>query len=306
MAKAKKKLQRKQTLFLKQEPNSDVTFQEEPTCHVFVANGGLQNGLSRELLEHFLLTEPLMSGSRDLKELYLPAGKDYSFATFASHRAASMVVSHLNGSCVQEMCKSGPKKLLKLLNPKLLSGPPLHLYLCFVDKIPLLCAHTLSASEASCVKLPPGLDFVEEFVSADEERQLLDFFSLSSDAGHGDLDCTSKTPRLVDEIACQEGEELTAMFQAPEKVLKHRHVKHYGYEFMYSSSNVDPDSPLPGGLPDICNPLLKRMVERKLVEAAPDQLTVNHYLPGAGTVFVSHATKSLVGALLFVSFSIFV
>ena len=278
---AKKKLRRKQALFLKHEPNSDVMFQERPSCHVFVANGGLQNGLSRELLDHFL-TESVVSGSRDLKELYLPAGKDYAFATFASPRAASVAVCHLNGSCVQEMCRSGPEELLILLNPKLLSGPPLHLYLCFVDKIPPLCTHTLSASEASSVKLPPGLVLIKEFVSVDEERELLDFFSLSSNAGNSDPECTSKSLRLVEETACQEDEESTTTFQAPENVLRHRHVKHYGYKFLYSSNNVDPASPLPGGLPDICSPLLKRMTERKLVEAAPDQLTVNHYLPGAG------------------------
>lgn len=57
---------------------------------------------------------------------------------------------------------------------------------------------------------------------------------------------------------------------------------HYGYEFLYASSNVDPDSPLPGGLPSVCIPMLRRAVDSKLVSQIPDQLTVNEYPPGAG------------------------
>lgn len=32
-----------------------------------------------------------------------------------------------------------------------------------------------------------------------------------------------------------------------QKTLKHRRVKHFGYEFRYDNNNVDKDKPLPGG-----------------------------------------------------------
>ena len=266
-----KKVRRKQALFFKHEPNSDVKFQEEPSHHVFVANGGLQNGLSRELLSHLLLGESVKE--KVLKKLYLPAGKDYAFATFESLEAASTAVATLNGVCIQEKCRTCPasdSRLAQLLNPKLLTGPPLHLYLCFVDRIPQ--AYTVQASliesgtESSSCGLPPGLILVKEFVSESEERELLEYFTATANTDSG-------------------GEHLNpegTSFQTPENVLRHRYVKHYGYEFLYSSSNVDPDSPLPGGLPTICQPLLKRMREEKLVTEEPDQLTVNYYRPGAG------------------------
>ena len=280
-----KKLQRKQALFLKHEPNSDVSFQEDPSCHVFVANGGLQNGLSRGLLEH-LLTK----SEKGLKELYLPAGKDYAFATFQSPEAASTAVTSLNGACVQEECTSGRSDgLLQLLNPKLLSSPPLHLYLCFVDRIPQAYTHP-PVTETSSSDLPPGLVLIKEFISEAEERELLEFFSAPTHNGDSSSSSTgmdtSKMP--TQETTHQRGEQLTTesgetVIQAPENFLRHRYVKHYGYEFLYSTSNVDPDSPLPGGLPAICRPLLKRMRDGRLVEEEPDQLTVNHYQPGAGT-----------------------
>ena len=65
-------------------------------------------------------------------------------------------------------------------------------------------------------------------------------------------------------------------------MLKHRSVKHYGYEFLYGSNSVDPEHPLPGGLPAICTALLERILEAGLVAHPPDQLTVNQYLPGSG------------------------
>lgn len=284
-----KKLKRKQAQFLKHEPNSDVSFQESPSCHVFVANGGLQNGLSRELLVHLLT--PTESAEKGLKELYLPAGKDYAFATFGSSEAAATAVTSLNGICIQEECSwcaAGSEGLLKLINPKLLSGPPLHLYLCFVDRVPQVCINPPILTEGGASDLPPGLVLIEEFISEAEERDLLDFFgaTVNSSKHSSSSILTSKMP--IQETASQkEVEQLTTgktAFQAPETSLRHRYVQHYGYEFLYSTSNVDPDCPLPGGLPAICRPLLKKMREERLVEEEPDQLTVNHYQPGAGNL----------------------
>ncbi len=292
MAKARKpgivnkKVSRKQALFFKHEPSSDVRFQESPSCHVFIANGGLQNGISRELLVHLLTPTDSEKGLK-LKELYLPAGKDYAFATFDSSKAASTAVTNLNGVCVQEQCTSAPpgsEELLQLLNPKLLSGPPLHLYLCFVDRVPRAYTHPSVLTEGVTNNLPPGLILIEEFVSELEERELLDFFSATANSGDDSVSC-SETP-TQEAIHKKRGDQLApgeAAFQAPENFLRHRYVKHFGYEFLYATSNVDPDCPLPGGLPAICQPLLKRMREGGLVEEEPDQLTVNQYQPGAGT-----------------------
>ena len=286
-----KKVSRKQALFFKHEPDSDISFQESPSCHVFLANGGLQNGLSRELLVHLLTPTDSEKG---LKELYLPAGKDYAFATFESSEAASTAITNLNGICVQEQSPTGSKELLRLLNPKLLSGPPLHLYLSFIDKVPQMYTHPSVLTEGATSNLPPGLVLIKEFVSEVEEKELLDFFSATVNSSDDSMSC-SETP--VQEATHQKrGKQLACAgetaFQAPENFLRHRYVKHYGYEFLYATSNVDPDCPLPRGLPAICRPLLKRMKEGGLVAEEPDQLTVNHYQPGAGTkICINFATS---------------
>lgn len=40
---------------------------------------------------------------------------------------------------------------------------------------------------------------------------------------------------------------LLCSLHTAQKSLKHRRVKHFGYEFHYENNNVDKDKPLPGG-----------------------------------------------------------
>ena len=315
--------------------------------HLFIGNGGTQNGISRELLRTLL-------GSIDA--LYMPESKDFSFASVSGATVARDILKRCNGLCVQDSCKE--RGLSHLLNPALLSGPPLHLYLSLVDQIPpiLLKERSASAEAGSTLHLPPSLILVPEFVSQTEEIELLQCFSSSglqavqcsslvetaSRLGETDLtvsdgsskhglyndgcslshdqpDCSQRTPQHTQSTApcynqtspavkkdsvphlqpSTECSELRSRLSlstvsvppqakpptpAPlvEAVLKHRRVKHFGYEFLYGSNRVNPDLPLPGGLPDVCLPLLRRMVEKDLLPWIPDQLTVNEYLPGAG------------------------
>ena len=65
--------------------------------------------------------------------------------------------------------------------------------------------------------------------------------------------------------------------------LRHRRVKHFGYEFLYGTNNVDKSKPLPDGIPSICDTLLDRV--QKEVMFRPDQMTVNEYKPGQGMIW---------------------
>lgn len=255
-----KKLHRKQELFLKAEPECGVQFVSTSSRFVFVGNGGLKNGLSRDLL-----TALLHSGnhSEGLLQVHLYPGKDYSFCTFKEVENATVTVAALNGVCVQDVCKR--YNMQHLLSPVLSSGPPLHLYLSFVDRLPSDSALTTAPSGLcqAANQLPPGLILIPDFISCEEEGRFMDFFVISED----------KMTKFV------ANEDAAAV---PQEMLKHRSVKHYGYEFLYGSNSVDPEHPLPGGLPAICTTLLERILEAGLVAHPPDQLTVNQYLPGSG------------------------
>lgn len=66
--------------------------------------------------------------------------------------------------------------------------------------------------------------------------------------------------------------------------LRHRRVKHFGYEFLYGMNNVDKSNPLPDGIPSVCNALLDHI--QKKVMFRPDQMTVNEYKPGQGMIWL--------------------
>lgn len=70
------------------------------------------------------------------------------------------------------------------------------------------------------------------------------------------------------------------------KEMKHRNVKHYGFEFRYDINNVDKKSPLEERLPRECEFIWKRLEDTgKWSNFQPDQLTINQYQPGQGIPF---------------------
>ncbi|XP_043928540.1 alkylated DNA repair protein alkB homolog 8 [Protopterus annectens] len=120
------------------------------------------------------------------------------------------------------------------------------LYLSYVEKV--------HYKEDTCQTLPPGLIVVEDFVSPNCEEKLLS--SIDWDFGTDN--------------------------ESAQKSLKHRKVKHYGYEFRYDNNNIDKDKPLPGGLPEVCSEVLNKCLEYGYIRLKPDQLTINQYEPGQG------------------------
>ncbi|XP_055334019.1 alkylated DNA repair protein alkB homolog 8-like [Paramacrobiotus metropolitanus] len=101
-------------------------------------------------------------------------------------------------------------------------------------------------------KQPPGLHYYPEFVSPEEEHQLIGF------------------------VEC-------ALQNVPSKdVLRNRTALHYGFRFLYGSNNVDMKKETVEPIPAVCDPLRSKLVALGLFERPPDQLTINIYQPGQG------------------------
>ncbi|GAB1601684.1 DNA repair alkB homolog 8-like [Argonauta hians] len=130
----------------------------------------------------------------------------------------------------------------KLNGTKLNNGN--NIYISFLKTIP-------SCSE-SATDLPPGVILLKDFINEDYETQLLDAIEWA------DSDSSAQT------------------------TLKHRKTKHFGYEFLYSTNNVDPNTPLPYGIPSVCYEMIFKVLQHGLIHHTPDQLTVNQYFPGQG------------------------
>ncbi|XP_065705620.2 tRNA (carboxymethyluridine(34)-5-O)-methyltransferase ALKBH8 isoform X1 [Patagioenas fasciata] len=194
------------------------------TQSLVIANAGLGNGMSRhqllKIVEEYGLVETLL----------MPPNKPYSFVKYGTTEAAKKAFDALNG------------KEVTLED----FGQNIVLYINFVEKV--FCKNAVPTS------LPPGLMVIENIISPEEEKRLLE---------------------SIDWV----GDEDT---QNAQQTLRHRRVKHFGYEFCYDNNNVDKDKPLPGGLPEICNLFLEKCLKQGYIKHKPDQLTVNQYEPGQG------------------------
>lgn len=94
----------------------------------------------------------------------------------------------------------------------------------------------------------PGLVILPEFITCDEERELLAFFE-RDDGAHW------------------------------KNTVKARQVQHFGYEFSYETRRCDENQPLPP-IPFALDTLTKNIPTS--IMDTPDQITVNEYKPGQG------------------------
>ncbi|XP_063005024.1 alkylated DNA repair protein alkB homolog 8 isoform X2 [Melospiza melodia melodia] len=161
------------------------------TQSLVIANAGLGNGMSRQQLLRILEEYGAM------ETLLMPPNKPYSFVKYRTTEEAKKAFNALNGKEVTlEDCEQN-----------------IVLYINFVEKV--------SLQNAVPTSLPPGLVVIENIISPEEERRMLESVDWKADEDT----------------------------QNAQKTLKHRRVKHFGYEFRYDNNNVDKDKPLPGGIP---------------------------------------------------------
>ncbi|XP_038179952.1 alkylated DNA repair protein alkB homolog 8 isoform X2 [Arvicola amphibius] len=222
--KIEKKFLRKQSkarhVLLKHEGIQAVSY---PTQSLVVANGGLGNGVSRKQL---LLA---LENCGPMEALLMPPNKPYAFVIYKTIEESRKAYANLNG-----------KEIIDDLGQKII------LYSNYVEQA--------QWKKLGLQALPPGLLVVEEIISSEDEKMLLESVDWAGDTGNQNF----------------------------QKSLKHRRVKHFGYEFHYENNTVDKDKPLPGGLPDIYNSILEKWLNEGYIKHKPDQLTINQYEPGHG------------------------
>ncbi|XP_043337131.1 alkylated DNA repair protein alkB homolog 8 isoform X1 [Cervus canadensis] len=224
LSKTEKKLLRKQIkarhTLLRHEGIETVSY---ATQSLIVANGGLGNQVSRNQLL------PVLEKCGLVDALLMPPNKPYSCVRYKTVEESKKAYDILNG-----------KEIVDDL------GQKISLYLNFVEKA--------QWKELGLQALPPGLKVIEEIISSEDEKMLLESVNWTEDTDNQNF----------------------------QKSLKHRRVKHFGYEFHYENNSVDKDKPLPGGLPDIWESILEKWLKEGFIKHKPDQLTINQYEPGHG------------------------
>ncbi|CAG9819620.1 unnamed protein product [Phaedon cochleariae] len=215
MRKIDKKLKKLQHVVLKE---TGITCNLTPSKSLVIANVGLVNGLTEEIIyEHF-------SKHGILENIKLLPGKSCCFLSYRSKDSAIQAFKSYNG----------------VLNIAQNEKP---IYLLYAEAFPIVQSFKLWNNT------PPGLIIMDNFISSEEEQNLIQLCNFESNSASS---------------------------------MKHRQVKHFGFEFRYDNNNIDKDKPLEHGIPKQCDFLCGRLQNTIFKDFCPNQLTVNHYSPGQG------------------------
>eukprot|EP00743_Colponemidia_sp_Colp-15_P006292 GILK01006770.1.p1 GENE.GILK01006770.1~~GILK01006770.1.p1 ORF type:complete len:643 (+),score=105.48 GILK01006770.1:34-1962(+) len=192
-----------------------------PQRHLFFSNCGMATKIDVKAMES------LLRSLSTIDQIWWIDDKFHMYVSFPSVEDAVRVREQLHNVFIPEL---GRKPLIEFAAE-------------YQEPVPPPAPQCVSRSAHISI---PGLVLIEDFISKEEEQELLQYIDGS-----------------------------------PWDTLISRRVQHYGYEFNYKTRNIDPSKPLPS-LPGPFSPVLNRLVNDQLIPFQPDQITVNEYQPGQG------------------------
>lgn len=214
-------------------------------------------GLSSGLQQEDLLDEFVKYGS--VEQIFMIKGKSYCFVKCFDEQQAQQIFDTIHGKSKLAQ-NDGVLYLSFCQNGMFLVGDRTDGNNKNLNILVPNCENAWGQS------LPPGLIILKDFITSDEEDSLIRCIDWSSD-----VDNEFNT------------------------YLKHRQVKHFGYEFLYGSNDVDVNKPLiDQRIPVECDVLWTRLAENtdlNLTWSKPEQLTVNKYEAGQGNIFLYYMCR---------------
>jgi len=224
------------------------TEEERKLSHwLHVANTGPAVGVSVEAIKEFFASRGLGEGDIDV---LLPEDSKKSFVRvgFGTPERASLALSIARK---EKLCGRSIYAALSLVAIKHQG-----------DSIRADMQRIAAADPAGVVRGPPGVVLVQNFLSTEEEAQLVTFLHSEQEAWHN---------------------------------LARRRVRHFGYAFLYDTRGVNISCPIEG-IPYPLHYVLERLkglcptmrdsagdkICRNCGACAPDQVTVNEYPAGVG------------------------
>ena len=216
--------------------SSSAEAQEEATRHLYVCGLGSGLGSTVEMVMSIFAPYGELDSGQAWGAVDLVADKRFCFVSFIDKLSAKAAHDELKAGPVAAL--GGSRLLVKYAEEAVIRGAR--------SKAPP------EPEDTSCSEdiLVPGLRVAEDFISEEEEEELLRIFDR-------------------DDAAWEDGIS--------------RRVQHYGYPFNYRTLMLDYNRPVEP-IPEHCVPLIERM--SSLMDAENllplSQLTVNEYEPGQG------------------------
>lgn len=159
---------------LKNKNADGLEISEVPTSHLVVGNGGLLCGMNRSSLLG------LFGKYGTVKSLCMIPGKEFALISFKTKSDATEAYGAIHGrplSCPDEIGKEGVVLYLAYLLES------------FNERVDLLQWNVRPVMPWQIDLHPPGIIITEDFVSKEEETELIRFFKIGlEDSDHGEKD----------------------------------------------------------------------------------------------------------------------
>ncbi|RDD45870.1 Alkylated DNA repair protein alkB-like protein 8 [Trichoplax sp. H2] len=247
--KALRKQQRAKRILDRHNVLNEFKVSDQPSRHLLISNGGLGCGITRTILTS------VFGRYGQITNIIMLPDKPFSVLSYQTVTDAKQAYDNIHAIELITFCDTDVKYLVKS-GIKAFILNYLEDYFCETNK-------------DSNLGYPEGLLLIQNYVSEQEEDELLQ--SIGWYTNHGQAS--------HDTHPCQ---TVQSDRESMQRRLKHRHVKHYGYEFRYDTNTVDKDKPLHATIPSKCRYICQRMTDDGYIQHQPDQLTVNEYMPGQG------------------------
>lgn len=232
-----------------------------------ICNAGLIAGVQGDNLQR------LIDATSVVCELITPVGKSYSFVKCATEDDAQIIYDKLHGKARLE----GQNAALYLsfvsrgCNHQFVLG---RFYFCWSIKLLLLSIQQF----LKFVSKPREPDCLQDYV----------WLRISSARRKNDFSWTlylgvMKVCWMLSFVGKLPSSNVSCMFSGgtiPSE-LKHRRVKHFGFEFKYGVNSVNPDEPIEP-IPQNYGFLRELFDKHGCGQYCYDQLTINNYSPGQG------------------------
>eukprot|EP00842_Homolaphlyctis_polyrhiza_P004753 jgi/Hompol1/5279/HPOL_004302-RA len=243
--------------------NSNSNRSSSKSGWLVVLNASYDSGISGAQLEEAFADCAGFDGVE-----MLPGSRPYSFVRFKSCAAAADCLRCLDGTAIAAW--GGKRVLLARVR---------------VRGLPVFPPRPLADPVAAAAAIP-GLSMRLDFVTADEELELLRAINSNSPAGPSDSSDPSDPKDHWQKLA-------------------QRRVQHHGFRFDYPANEVDRSAfdsldPRPP-LPLWTQPLLDRYASLFPLNNRPNQLTINHYIPGGGIAPHTDRHSSFLSPIVIIS-----
>ena len=228
--KAMRKQQRAKSILNRHTLMDEFKVTNGATRHLLIGNGGLGCGITRTILTS------VFNRYGQITDIIMLPNKPFSVLSYETVADAMQAYNNIHGAELLNICHVDRDYLLK-------SGIKAFILNYLED-------YFFETKTQSDISLPDGLLLIKDYITEEEEEELMLCIGWCSNNAQSYCRDDHVSPSTFPN--CKDDDVTLTNPNSVQQQLKHRRVKHFGYEFRYDTNTVDKDKPLDTSIPKIC------------------------------------------------------